>query len=169
MKHLVAFAALTVALAGCMSQPRLSEAEAKAKAAYAQCEELRQVGQIKTHVAAVNCAVPQVTDAYVAAAYPFTDLVYDEIQARRVGAARVDDGDVSETQYQHDVAVLDARIAAEEKRRRAEMALGGSGQAAPPEPLIAGLPSFAPAPTAAAMPPPAPGGCVPLGSIRTCQ
>lgn len=166
MKCLFAFAALALALAGCdVPQGRDREADATAKAAYAQCEELRESGQIKSELAAVDCAVPTVVAAYQEAAYPFDDLIYISVQARRAGARKVDDGIIGRSQYLHDVAALDARIAAESARRHKAMEFGGNPKPAPLGVLLGGLPSFARAPTAAAVPP---GGCVPLGGIRTC-
>jgi hypothetical protein len=166
----IAALALAVALGGCFG-PQLRQDEAKdtANAAYAHCEELRQIGQLRNHEAVVQCAAKPVVDAYTEAGYPFIDLVYTEIEARRVGAQRLDNEDVTEAQYQQDVAVLDQRIAAEDKRRRDDMAFGGDAVPAPAAQLIAGLPSFEPATTAGAMRPATPNGCVPIAGIRACQ
>lgn len=167
----VAAVAIVLALAGCfLQQSRKDEADAKAAAAYAQCEARLTAGQYKTHLAAVNCAAPAVVGAYQEAAYPFQDLVYISIQARRIGAAKVDSGDLTESQYQHDLAELDARLAAEDARRRGIMTYGGNPQRTPVEQLVQGLPAFVTAPTAAALPPPPPpGSCIPLGEIRPCK
>ena len=160
---------LVALLAGCYTlQGRQGEAREQARAAYAHCEELRQAGQIKTHLAAVNCAVRPVLAAYDGENYPFMDLVYVSIQARQRGADRVDNGDLSEPQYRQDVATLDARIAEEEKRRLDIMKYGNNPAPEPPERLVAGLVSFeAPAtdvPAAANS-----SGCVPLGALRSCK
>ena len=167
-----ASAALVLTVAGCvMSQIRKDEADAKAKTAYAQCDDQLRAGQLTTHLAAVNCAVPTVVRAYQESAYPFTDLIYISVQARRIGARRVDVGDVTEAQYQQDLATLHTRLAAEDDRRRGIMKYGGDPQPAPPEALVQGLSAFAPAPVRAALPPP-PGAnpnCVPLGQIRSCK
>lgn len=165
----VAALGLVCALTGCFAMSgRTGEAGADAHAAWAHCDELRQTGQVKTHVAAVDCAVKPVLAAYESAAYPFMDLVYVSIQARRMGAIRVDNGDLGDEQYRGDVAALDARLAAEEKRRKDIQLYGGRAPPEPPEQLVAGLASFAPEASASA-PPPGPGGCVPLGTIRTCK
>lgn len=165
-------AALVFALAGCfVSQSRKEEADAKAQTAYAKCDRLLAAGQYKTHLAAVDCAVPIVTAAYEEAAYPFTDLTYISIQARRIGSRKVDVGEVTETQYQHDLAELDTRLAAEDARRRQIMKYGGAPQPATADALVQGLDAFTPTPTAAALPISAPGtqaACVPLGAIRRC-
>ena len=166
----LAAAALVLALAGCFVQEsRKREADAEANAAYAQCETLRHSGKYKTELAAVDCAVPTVVAAYEQTAYPFNDLIYISIQARRIGAAKVDAGIVTEAQYRHDLAVLDARLAAEDKRRRGVMEYGGNPQPTPVSVLTQGLPAFAPAPTVAALPLGAKPGCVPLGDIRRCK
>jgi len=174
MIRFVAAAALLLALAGCsvfVSESRKEEADAKARAAYAQCEQERLSGQYQTHVAAVNCAVPAVIAAYQEAAYPFNDITYLSVQARRVGARRVDAGDVTEAEYQHDVAELDSRLAAEDSRRQEIMKFGGDPKPTPADQLVQGLGAFAATPSAAALPaPPRTGsGCVPLGEIRTCK
>ncbi len=94
----------------------------------------------------------------------------NSIQARRIGADRVDTGTVTEAQYQQDLAELQTRLTAEEGRRREIMKFGGDPRPAPVGTLIQGLNSFAPAPTAAALPSlPTTPGCVPLGQIRTCR
>ncbi len=164
----IAVIVMTLALAGCFAaQGRNEEAAAKAKATYAQCEELRGIGQLRSHVAAVDCAVRPVLAAYDEAAYPFMDLIYISIQARRLGAANLDAGDVTESQYQHDVAELDARLAAEENRRRESQTFGGNAPPVGADTFIKGLPAFAP--TVATGPLPPPGSCLSLGAIRPCK
>jgi hypothetical protein len=167
----LAVAGLVLALAGCfMPSPRKGEADAKAAAAYADCDQLYRAGKLKTHLAAVNCAAPIVTAAYQEAAYSFTDLVYTSIQARRVGAHKVDTGDATEAEYQHDAAELDARIAAEDRRRNEIMKFGGNARPETVEVLVQGLHAFTPTPTAAALPPTPPNaaGCFALGQIKGC-
>ncbi|HUZ74495.1 MAG TPA: hypothetical protein VMU87_16035 [Stellaceae bacterium] len=155
-----------------MSQSRVDEAKAKAQAAYARCDELRRAGHYATHLAAVDCAVPTVVAAYGEAAYPFNDLIYISIQARRVGAAKVDAGEVTDAQYRRDLVVLDTRLAAEDRRRRAIMEYGGNPQPAAVGTLLQGLSAFTTTSETAARPAPGPAaepGCVPLGAIRTCR
>jgi hypothetical protein len=155
-----------------VSQSRKDEADAKAQAAYAQCDQLRRIGQYKTRLAAVDCAVPNVVTAYQESAYPFTDLIYISIQARRIGAGKVDSGDVTEAQYERDLAELERRLAAEDGRRREIMKFGGNPQPTEVGTLVQGLSAFAPTPTAAelpATPPDAESSCLPLGGIKRCQ
>ncbi|HUB98139.1 MAG TPA: hypothetical protein VL993_19605 [Stellaceae bacterium] len=159
-------ALIAVALSGCLRQPRLDEARAKANAAFAACDAARAEGRLRTYRAAVECAVPTVTQAYSEAAYAFPDLLYVRIEARRFGAGKVDEGEITAAQYDHDVAELDKRIRAEEERRTEIAERSGTPTPVPEETLIAGLPSFA-SPTGAAPAPP--GACQPLGEIRTCK
>jgi hypothetical protein len=162
--------ALALVVAGCVvPESRQDAAEAKVRAAYAQCEQQRLSGRYKTHLAAVDCAVPTVIADYQEAAYPFNDIIYLSIQARRIGARRVDAGDVTEAEYLHDVAELDSRLAAENTRRVDITKYGGDPKPTPPDQLMQGLNAFAPTPSAAALPPPSQTGCVPLGEIRTCK
>jgi hypothetical protein len=154
-------------LAGCFYQHgRMDEARDQGEAAFAACERAREAGRYPTHRAAVECAVPKVEDAYREAAYPYIDLLYVRIEARRRGAGKVDAGEVSEAQYQQDVATLEARVRAEEARRAALTGRGLTPTPVPDNVLVAGLPSFVSVPTAAL---PRPGSCVPLGDIRPCQ
>jgi hypothetical protein len=165
-------AALVLALVGCFASPRQKEADAKAQAAYARCDQMLGVGKIKTHLAAVDCAVPAVVAAYGEAGYAFTDLTYISIQARRIGAAKIDNGEVSEAEYRHDLAELETRIAAEDARRRDIMRFGGNPQPVPVDTLVQGLSVFAQTPTAAEIPAPPPGtgpACLALGAIRPCK
>jgi hypothetical protein len=173
MRRLTRFigaAALVLTLAGCAvdSQSRKDEADAKARAAYARCDQQRLGGKYKSHLAAVECAVPTVVAAYQEAAYPFEDLIYLSVQARRAGARKVDTGEATEAEYQQDVAVLENRLAAEDSRRHDIMKYGGNPKPVPTEQLVQGLNAFLVTPTAAALPA-APAGCVPLGEIRTCK
>jgi hypothetical protein len=163
-------AALVLTLAGCfVSDSRKEEADAKAQAAYARCDELHRAGRYKTYAGAAECAVPTVVAAYEESGYPFTDLIALSIQARRIGARRIDSGDVTEDEYRRDLAELDSRIAAEEARRRGIMTHGGNPKMVSLDPLIVGLRSFTPEPSAAQLPALRAGNCVPLGEIKSCK
>lgn len=171
MRALVA-ASLAVALGGCFfAGARQGAADAKAQAAYARCDRLFQAGQLQSRLDAVNCAAPDVVAAYQESAYPYDDLVYTAIEARRIGAANVDAGNTSEGQYRHDVAALDQRIAAEEARRRAQ-SIFSDAAITPGATLVEGLPAFVPAPDAAALPKntqKTSSGCTPVPGLRTCN
>ena len=121
-------AVIFLALGACvmMSNPRKEEADAAAAEAYAKCENLRLAGVIKTHVGAIDCAIPKVQQAYQVSGYPFTDLVYISVQARRYGARKLDSGEITEAEYQDAVKEMDTRFKNEEGRRIARMNLGGA-------------------------------------------
>lgn len=144
----------------------MDQARDQAESVFAACERAREAGRYPTHRAAVECAVSKVQEAYREAAYPYIDLLYIRIEARRRGAGKVDSGDVTEAQYQHDIATLETRIEAEEARRTELTGRGLTPTPAPDDVLVAGLPSFASAPTAEL---PSPGSCMPLGAIRPCK
>lgn len=161
--------ALLLALGACdMPQGRDVEAKDKAQAAYRHCEQLRAAGKYATHVETVDCAAPAVVAAYTAAAYPYQDLVAIGIEARRIAARKLDEGDVTPGEYRRDVAALDQRIADEEKRRHDIAFYGGNPKPVPPETLVAGLPSFTPPPPVSGIPSPR-AGCVPIESLRSCN
>jgi hypothetical protein len=163
----LAAAALALGVAGCFyPHGRMDEARVQANSVFAACERAREAGRYPTHRAAVECAVPKVQEAYREAAYPYVDLLYIRIEARRRGAGKVDQGEVTEAQYQQDIATLEARIEAEEARRAELTGRGLTPTPAPDQTLVAGLPSFAAAPTAEL---PTPGSCLPLGAIRACK
>jgi hypothetical protein len=165
---------VAAALAGCADNgsSRKPEADRAAAAAYAQCEARRAAHQLPSHVAAVACAAPTVVDAYQEAGYPFDDLVDISIEARRIAAERLDDGQITQAQENRDLAVLATRITAEENRRIAATHVGGRPTPTPPEILVRGLASFAPTPAEAEGPvPPLAAGknCFTLGPESHCQ
>lgn len=153
-----------------MSAQRTEESDEKAADAYAKCENLRVAGVIKSHVAAVDCAIPKVQEAYQTAAYPFEDLVYISVQARRFGARKVDAGEISDAEYQSAVTEMQSRLKAEEGHRLARMRLGGNPNPQSPEELLHGLTALMVTPAAAALPSAPPGAdCVPIAGIRKCN
>lgn len=169
-RAMLVIAAASFVLTGCFVQnSRMSETREQVASAYARCDQRYAAGLIKSHLAAVNCATPDVIAAYQAAGYPFEDLVYVSIEARRRGAANVDRGDVTEAQYEHDAAELDTRIAAEEARRRTTINRTGTPSLATPDMLVAGLPAFATTPAAGSIVALPPGSCIPLGDLRPCK
>jgi hypothetical protein len=168
--RIVPAAMLMALLAGCfVQQSRRMEAGENARAAYAHCEALGATGKLTTHVAIADCAIPKVIAAYTGAGYPFMDLVYISTRARHVGAERVDAGTATETELKRDLAALDARIAAEEERRLEIEKYGGRVVPVSADVLVQGLNAFAPAPTAAALPPGSPPSCFNLGGEKRCN
>ena len=152
MRMILAIAIFLLPMACVMPQSRKIEADKAARSAYEQCEALRKAGSLDNHVAAVDCALPKVINAYKEAAYPFEDLVFVTIAARRMGAANIDNGNATEAEVRHDIAQLDIRIAAEERRRLDVISYGGRPTPTPDEVLLQGLNALTPAPTAAALP-----------------
>jgi len=150
-------------------QSRKIEADEKAKAAYAQCDAMGAAGRLTSRVAVVDCAIPKVVAAYQGAGYPYMDLVYVSTIARRIGAGRVDAGVVTEPDLRRDLAELDGRIAAEDQRRLDIMKYGGRPVPVSADFLVQGLNSFAPAPTAAALPAGSAPSCFTLGAEKRCN
>lgn len=169
-RGLLTGALVPLALTACiMSAQRTAESDEAAADAYQKCENLRIAGVVKSHVASVDCAIPKVQQAYQVAAYPFMDLVYISVQARRYGARKVDTGEATEAEYQSQVQELQARLKAEETRRLDRMQLGGNPKPEPPEELVRGLSALVPTPAAAALPPAQSAGCTPIAGIRKCD
>lgn len=156
------------ALAACgtaYSTAATRDAERRAEAAIAACNAQLRDGILKTYSAAAACAKPQVLAAYEDAAYPFMDLVNLDLDARQIGAARIDSGAASPAAVGRDIATLDQRIAAEQERRfAARGGIGGAARPTPPEAMLAGLAALA----EPAMPPPG-GNCFSLGSSAHCE
>jgi hypothetical protein len=172
IRNLTAGALMPLALSAClmMSAQRKDEADETAADAYQKCENLRLAGVIKSHVGAIDCALPQVQKAYQVAAYPFDDLIYISVQARRFGARKVDSGEISDAEYQSAVQEMNGRLKAEEKRRLARMNLGGDPKPEGPDEIMRGLTALMPTPAAAALPPPPKSAdCVPIVGIRQCN
>jgi hypothetical protein len=88
-----------------------------AEAAIAECNEKRKRGELKTFKAAVECSNPKVYAAWKEAGDQNLDLLNVLLAARLVGAENVDRGRITESEYQLQLAELNARIT-EEKRRR---------------------------------------------------
>lgn len=159
---------ILAALAGCSSvfpATATREADARAQAAYAECDGQLRTGRLKSHRQAVECAKPRVLAAYQEGAYPFMDLVNLQLAARAAGAERIDNGFASEADVDRDLAELDRRILAERDRRIAQTrATGGGAAMAPPAQLLAGLDSL----TGRALPP-AGSSCFKIGSFSRCE
>jgi len=158
---------LLLLLPSCIFAPQgaTGEARARADAAIASCDDQLRGGRLRSYRQAADCAGPQIITAYQAAAYPFMELVYLEVAARRVGSENVDRGAVSDEAYRRDIDELVRRLGAEAKRRAAAMkygepAGGGPGEAT----LLAGLTTIGIGPM------PAPGSnCFSVGGFQHCQ
>jgi len=119
----------------------------------AECEDLRKKGEIKTLESTESCANPRIVAAYQQAGYPYMDLIRFAAAARLAGAEKVDNGEISEAEYDRQRLVLRDRVADEIRHRNAEAAAPGQQSAALPsgagalDPdtearLVKGLPAF---------------------------
>lgn len=138
--------ALALLLAGCGTtnlSGAMQAADARAAAAYADCDAQLRAGRLTSYRQAVACARQPVIMAYAQSGYPFMDLVLFDLQERGVGAARVDMGSAKPEDMQRDIAELDRRLDAERDRRiAARNGIGGAVAATPPAQLLAGLPTL---------------------------
>src|SRR6185437_4040703 len=106
----------------------------------------RRTGELTSLMAVERCAEPGVIAAYRKADYPYMDLIRFAEAARLAGAEKVDKGEISESEYDHQRRVLRDRLADEIDRRNAE-APPPRSTAEMPDPsvtakLIAGLSAF---------------------------
>ena len=85
-----------------------------------QCQERRRNGELKSVTEVERCADPGVIAAYQAAGYPYMDLIRFAEAARLAGAEKVDKGELSESEYEHQRLMLRDRVADEIDRRNAE-------------------------------------------------
>lgn len=158
---------LVLLLPSCLFAPqgRTKEARTEADAAIEACDAQLRAGRLHSYRQAADCAAPQIITAYEESSYPFMDLIYLEVAARRVGAENLDRGAVSEDAVRRDMSELIRRLNAEADRREAAMKYGeaaprGPGEAA----LLAGLHTISIGPM------PAPGSnCFSVGSFQHCQ
>jgi hypothetical protein len=155
--------AITLALAACgpsepaPTPPMLSQASVaqavkaaseKATAAVRECADKRQSGELKTHVASVECSNPRVLAAYQEAHYPFMDLIQVQTAARLDGAKKIDSGELTDAEYQREADELAGRVKAEIHLRLEATAPGTSpAQVSQVEPqtaqaLLQGLPGL---------------------------
>jgi hypothetical protein len=88
-----------------------------AEAAIAECKAKRLGGELKTQRAFVECSNPKILAAYKQAGDPNLDLLNVYLAARLVGAENVDRHQVTEAEYQLQLAELESRLAKERQRR----------------------------------------------------
>jgi len=158
---------LLLLLPSCLFAPQggTKEARTKADAAIEDCLSQLRSGKLHSYREAADCAGPQIITVYQASAYPFMDLVYLEVAARRVGAENIDRGAVSEEAVRRDMSELVRRLTTEASRREAAMKYGDAAPRGPGEAtLLAGLSTISIGPM------PTPGGnCFSVGSFQHCQ
>src|SRR6185312_14144827 len=126
--------------------PAIKAAGEEMRGIRAQCEARRRSGELTSVTAVERCAEPGVIAAYRKADYPYMDLIRFAEAARLAGAEKVDKGEISESEYDHQRRVLRDRLADEIDRRNAETTPPRS-TAEMPDPsvtakLIAGLSAF---------------------------
>lgn len=159
--------ALALLLAGCGTtnfSGAMHAADARAAAAYADCDAQLRAGRLTSYRQSVACARQPVIMAYAQNGYPFMDLVLFDLQERGVGAARIDIGSAKPADVRRDVAELDRRLDAERDRRiAARNGIGGSVAATPPAQLLAGLT------TLQEQAPPQASNCFSLGGSTHCN
>src|SRR6185312_13250801 len=126
--------------------PAIKRAGEEMRGIRAECEARRRTGELTSLMAVERCAEPGVIAAYRKADYPYMDLIRFAEAARLAGAEKVDKGEISESEYDHQRRVLRDRLADEIDRRNAETTPPRS-TAEMPDPsvtakLIAGLSAF---------------------------
>jgi hypothetical protein len=114
-----------VVLAGCggagpTETPAIKAASEEMRSIRAQCEARRRSGELTSVTAVERCAEPGVIAAYRDAGYPYMDLIRFAEAARLAGAEKVDKGEISQSEYDHQRGALRDRLAAEIDRRNAE-------------------------------------------------
>ena len=107
------------------------------------------IGELKTFVESVQCSNPRVIAAYQRANYPNMDLIYLETAARLAGAEKIDKGEITEAQFQLELAELGTRVASEERRRaidlqnaRSQAAAASASQGMATGQMLQGLSAF---------------------------
>jgi hypothetical protein len=122
MSHLWVAVIATLVLGGCQAaQQRSVNAAIKEQVdeAAQDCRQKRLNGELKTFVASVQCSNPRIIAAYQNANYPNMDLVELVTASRLAGAEKIDRGEITEAEFQLQLAELGTRVASEEERRRA--------------------------------------------------
>jgi hypothetical protein len=150
--RLAALLAIGLAVAGCGTTTlsgATADADARAAAIFADCNQQFRDGKISSYRQAAECARGPVIFAYSQAGYPYMDLVLFDLQERQIGAERIDYGTSQQAAVFRDIAELERRLMAERERRIAARAgIGGAVAATRPEALLAGLDSLGALPTA---------------------
>lgn len=119
-------AMLALALAGCnllpqrTDTPEIKAAGEQMKAIHSACDERGRSGELKNLTQVEECASGPIIAAYEAAHYPYMDLIRFAEAARVAGAEKVDRGEISAEEYDHQRLELRDRLADEIDRRNAE-------------------------------------------------
>jgi hypothetical protein len=101
----------------CSTAISYKAAAQEAQAAAEECKNRRIAGALRTHVDSVNCSNPRIRTAWVAADYPFMDLIDQILAHRLVVAERIDRGEMTEAEGQADEATFSSGIVATAQQR----------------------------------------------------
>lgn len=96
---------------------RCASPTAAAEAAIAECRQRRANKELKTLRASVECSNPKIYAAWRDAGDPHLDLLGVVLAARAAGAEKVDRGQITEPEYELQLAQLNARLNDERRRR----------------------------------------------------
>jgi hypothetical protein len=95
-------------------------AKQEATAAVSECDNKRLSGELKTHVAVVQCSNPRIIEAFRRIGFPYMDTVTLATAKRLELAERLDKNQITEGQAQLEMAELKTRIATIERERNRE-------------------------------------------------
>ncbi len=160
---------LALMLSGCalIQQQRYKAAQAKLEAATLECRAKRLAGELKSFVESAQCSNPQMIAAFREVDYPHMDLINLVAASRLVGAEKVDKGELTEAEFQLQLAELQTRIVSEEQRRnlaaanaRSQAQSARAADTAATGVLLQGLKALRPPPTVT---------CTTFGNITTCN
>lgn len=96
---------------------RCASPTATADAAISECKQRRLNRELKTLRASVDCSNPRIYAAWRDAGDPHLDLLGVVLAARAAGADKVDKGQITEAEYELQLAQLNARLNDERGRR----------------------------------------------------
>ncbi len=125
---------MLAALGGCQGPqptdtPEIKAAGNEMRATHEQCAARHDSGEFSTVTQVERCAAPSVIAAYQEARYPYMDLIRFAEAARLAGAAKVDDGEITEAEYDRQRLLLRDRVAEEIRQRNKEAASQSSPRA----------------------------------------
>jgi hypothetical protein len=167
-KTAATFLLLGLMLGGCgttYSAQATADADRKAQAAYAECDNRLRIGALRSYRQAADCAKPKVMAAYQENGFPFMDLIEFDQAVRAAGAERIDTGFASPADVKRELVEFDRRVVAERDRRLgSQRATAGTGSYVPLNSLLVGLDSL----TARALPR-AGDTCFTVGSFKRCD
>ena len=121
MKWLAIAGSVLIVLVGCalVQEQRWREAANRAAQIGAECRDKRLAGVLSGRVASVRCSNERTRLAYAESGYPYMDLIDLRLAYRGVLAKRVDAGELSEEEFELQLAEYRAWITTEIMRRNA--------------------------------------------------